>query len=229
MPIKLFISKAIKETENLKVFCKQRGWKFVAKSFLTFESKGFQWDGEEDIIFFSSPRAVDFFHAQYPLPQNKTYACAGEKTRHKLLDHGIHADFVADHSGQVDNMSKAFAAFAEGKNVLFPISNLSKQSYSQYLPKGRFRFAQVYQTNINAAKIEDCDLYVFTSPSNIKGFMIKNEVTPKPCIAWGETTSKFLHKHGFNVFRQLDISSLDALIEVLSTLRDDAIKKLPFS
>lgn len=224
MPIKLFISKPLDEVEKLKAFCDQRGWKLVAKSFLTFEPKIFKWDGEEDIIFFSSPRAVDFFNEQLPLPKTKIYACAGEKTQEKLLAYDIRADFVADRSGKVANMSKEFAAFAKEKRVIFPISNLSKKSYSQYLSKGNFCFIQVYQTNIHSTKIKDCDLYVFTSPSNIKGFLIKNQVNLKPCISWGETTSKFLTQQGFNVFKQLDIASIDHLTEILSTIKDHEIK-----
>src|SRR5699024_827189 len=88
MPIKLFISKSIEEVDNLRLFCKQKGWSLVARSFLTFEPKVFKWDGEEDVIFFSSPRAVDFFEAQHSLPKSKTYACAGEKTGEKLMANG---------------------------------------------------------------------------------------------------------------------------------------------
>lgn len=224
MPIKLYISKPIDEVENLRMFCEHRGWQLIAHSFLAFEPKPFVWDGEEEIVFFSSPRAVDFFHAQHRLPKEKIYACAGKKTQEKLLEYGIRAGFVADRSGKVAEMSKAFAAFANGKRVIFPVSNLSKRSYSQHLPNRIFRFVQVYQTHITSAEIKDCDLYVFTSPSNVKGFLIKNPVTLKPTISWGETTSQSLHNHGFKVFKQLDISSIEALIEVLSALNDHEIK-----
>lgn len=219
MPIKLFISKSIEEVDNLRLFCKQKGWTLVARSFLTFEPKVFKWDGEEDVIFFSSPRAVDFFEAQHSLPKSKTYACAGEKTGEKLMANGVNPSFIAERSGKVTDMAKDFAAFAKDKRVIFPISNLSRQSYSQYLPQGSFRFVQVYETKITAATVEECDLYVFTSPSNIKGFLMGNALTSKPIISWGETTSKFLKQQGFEVFQQLEVSSIDYLIETLSIFR----------
>lgn len=212
------------EVEDLRLFCEQKGWALVARSFLTFEPKVFEWEGEEDIIFFSSPRAVVFFKAQHALPKSKTYACAGEKTRESLMANGVNPDFVAERSGKVTNMAKAFASFAKNKRVIFPISNLSRQSYAQYLPKGSFRFVQVYETKINAAAVEECDLYVFTSPSNIKGFLMNNALTSKPTISWGETTSKFLKQQGFEIFKELDISSIDNLIEILSSLEDSDIK-----
>lgn len=225
MPIQLFISKSIDEVESLSVFCAYRGWQLIAQSFLFFEPQAFVWNGEEDIIFFSSPRAVDFFHAQHPLTNEKAYACAGEKTKDRLLDYGIRASFVAGCSGKVSDMSKAFAEFAKGKRVLFPISNISKRSYSQNLPKENCQFIQVYQTHIRPTKIENCDLYIFTSPSNVKGFLMKNPVPQQPCISWGETTSKTLKEHGFKIIRQLDISSLEALIKVLSDIKHLNIKR----
>lgn len=220
MPIKLFISKPIDEVGRLKTFCNQRGWKLIAKSFLTFEPTLFSWNNEEDIIFFSSPRAVDFFNRQFPLSTTKIYACAGKKTEDKLAEYGLRADFVADHSGMVTDMAKGFAEFAKGRSVIFPISNLSQQSYSQYLAKGSFRFVQVYATKINPAIIEDCDLYIFTSPSNIRGFLMENPANSKLSISWGETTAKYLNKSGFKVLKQLKISSIDYLIEVLSNIQD---------
>lgn len=224
MPIKLFISKPIDEVEDLRLLCEQKGWTLVARSFLNFEPKVFNWDGKEDVIFFSSPRAVDFFKAQHSLPKSKTYACAGEKTGEKLMENGVNPSFIAKRSGKVTDMAKAFAAFAKNKRVIFPISNLSRQSYSQYLPKGGFRFVQVYETKINAATVEECDLYVFTSPSNIKGFLLNNPLPSKPTISWGETTSKVLMQQGFEIFKELDISSIDNLIEILTILKNSDIK-----
>lgn len=218
MSVTLFISKPIDEVEALKTCCKQRGWKLIANSFLAFEPTLFSWNGEEDIIFFSSPRAVDFFNEQFPLPKNKTYACAGKKTKDKLAEHGLEADFIADQSGMISAMTAKFAEFAKEKRVIFPVSNLSQQSYSKHLAKRSFRFVQVYATHIKAAKIEDCDLYIFTSPSNIKGFLINNHLHKKPCISWGETTTQFLNKKGFNVFKELKISSIDYLIDTLSII-----------
>src|SRR5690606_17745061 len=83
---------------------------------------------------------------------------------------------------------------------------------------------QVYETKINAATVEECDLYVFTSPSNIKGFLLNNPLPSKPTISWGETTSKVLMQQGFEIFKELDISSIDNLIEILTILKNSDIK-----
>ena len=69
-------------------------------------------------------------------------------------------------------------------------------------------------TIIKGFKIAPCDIYIFTSPSNVAGFLMENEVpTQAKIIAWGASTQEALTQKGFKVNYTLKESSIESLIE----------------
>lgn len=193
--LRLFISKSMEELELLPVFCKQNNIQLRSHSFLSFEAVPFEINSSFDIVFFASPRAVHFFTktADY---SSKLIAVAGESTRKTAESLGLTVHFSPKNSGSIDESSQEFAAWVNGRKILFPTSDISRKSYSKYLSDTQIECIQVYKTHISTEKIEKNDVYVFTSPSNVTGFLWSNTIpSDATVIAWGETTFKALETH----------------------------------
>lgn len=193
--LRLFISKSMKDLETLPAFCKQNDIQLAAHSFLSFEAVPFEVNSSFDIVFFASPRAVHFF-VKIVDCSSKLIAVAGESTRKTAELLGLTVHFSPRNSGNINEGSCEFALWANDKRVLFPTSDISQKSYSKYLNNTQIEFMQTYKTHILTKKIEKNDIYVFTSPSNVNGFLRSNIISSDSrVIAWGETTFKSLKDH----------------------------------
>lgn len=214
--IRLFITKPLEELELLPGFCAQNNIRINAHSFLTFEEVPFQVEAAFDIVFFASPRAAHFFLKHIDCSQ-KLIATAGESTKRFVEQLGLNVHFSPKNSGEVENASVEFARWANGKNVLFPASDISQKSYTKHLQDNQFQVVRVYKTQISTKKTGSYDVYVFTSPSNVKGFLESNTISPAAqVIAWGETTRSALRMHvePDRLF-MLEESSEQSLIDLL--------------
>lgn len=185
----------MEDLELLPAFCEQNNIQLTTHSFLLFENIPFGINSSFDIVFFASPRAVRFF-AKTADCSSKLIAVAGESTRKTAESFGLTVHFLPQNSGNVDESSRGFASWVNGRRVLFPTSDISRKSYSKHLSDTQIQFVQVYKTQISTKKIEKSDTYVFTSPSNVKGFLKSNTIpSDATVIAWGETTFKALETH----------------------------------
>ena len=191
---RIFISKNEDDLGNFGQFCEENKLTLVAKSLITFEAVDFELTSEFDCIFFSSIRAATFFFEKKPfIPRNILFACSGNETARKLSEIGITCSFIGSESGNPEKVSLDFAKWLGGRNVLFPHSNLSKFSALQYLSKSQFKTIQVYNTNSIPSEIPNCDVYVFTSPSNLSFFLTNNKIPNNAeIIAYGQSTKKQL-------------------------------------
>jgi uroporphyrinogen-III synthase len=215
--LRLFISKSMEDLELLPAFCEQNNIELTAHSFLSFEATPFGINSSFDIVFFASPRAVHFF-TQTVDCSSKIIAVAGESTRKaaELLNLTVH--FSPQKSGNVDESSREFASWVGDKKVLFPTSDISQKSYSNHLTNTQVEFIQIYKTQISTEKVEKRNIYVFTSPSNVKGFLKSNTLPlDATIIAWGETTLNTLQIFvDSKQLKKLQQSSEEELIKVLS-------------
>ena len=106
----------------------------------------------------------------------------------------------------------AFRAWAGDRHVTFPVSDRSKKSYSVLFPDDQKQEVTVYSTHVAAQEISPCDVYVFTSPSNVEGFLMTNELPESAkTIAWGATTAAALHEAGIRVDGQLEEPTIAAI------------------
>ena len=216
MSKRLFISKSNSECEYLNQFLAEKNIKLFSVSFIKFQGIKFNIDFSYDIIFFSSPRSVVFFKECEKIPKNIKVACTGSKTAELLLKMGHKIDFIGRTSGDIGKIADEFNIWSENRTVLFPISDISLKTISSKLNKSRVFEIIVYKTIINSSKIIPCDIYVFTSPSNVDGFLQKNDIINKSIIiAWGTSTEKHLIKRGFKVRHTLNDSSVNSLIKYL--------------
>lgn len=218
--IRLFISKAENELELLPRFCKEQHISLSTHSFLTFEATPFHITKSFEVIFFASPRAVRFFFQQETIADTVLIAVAGETTRKAITELGKEVHFSPINSGNIEESTLEFARWVNHKQVLFPTSDLSQKSYTQHLRQEQLEVVQTYKTQISTKKIEECAIYVFTSPSNVTGFLASNTFPENATvIAWGETTraalSSFVKTDALLVLEQSTEASLAELLHHL--------------
>ena len=212
----LFISKSLEEVPALASFCAKNSIELTAHSFLKFAAVPFQVNESFDILFFASPRAVTFYLAQATIPKTAQIACAGKSTKSMLENLGYTVHFTPIESGNVTESAKIFAEWCEDKMVMFPISTISNKSYGQFLVKSQIIEYTVYSTEIEEYLIDKVDCYVFTSPSNVRGFFKSNELPENAkTIVWGESTAKILKKYSTGKIQTLKESSELSVIEQL--------------
>jgi uroporphyrinogen-III synthase len=221
IPKRIFISRPINEVgETLKNFVAQGG-ALIAESLVKFESVPFLLDVTCEVIFFSSIRSANFFFSQHPLlPVSVKYACAGPETAEKLKNQfQISCDFIATNAGNPNESAQIFKTWLGNRHVLFPVSEQSLNSYSGILPNTQKTERIVYRTISNSKIISPCDLYIFSSPSNVTAYFERNELPlSAKCIAWGSSTKKSLETHQIPVFHQLKTGTLHELDDFLSEL-----------
>jgi uroporphyrinogen-III synthase len=221
IPKRIFISRPITEVgETLKNFA-AIGGELIAESLLKFESVHFQHDGTYEVIFFSSIRSADFFLSQHPrIPVSVKYACAGPETAEKLVvNYQISCDFISLSAGNPSESAQLFKTWLGKRQVLFPMSVQSLNTYSSVLPIDQKTEIIVYRTNSIPKPISPCDLYIFSSPSNVTAFLENNELPRSAkCIAWGSSTRKSLEAQQIAVFHHLNTGTLYELDVFLSEL-----------
>lgn len=209
---RIFISKNEDEVQELAQRLSKNKHELIAHSFLRFKQVEFSIEQDFDILFFSSPRAVKFYLSRCEIPQNKLVACTGSGTKKVLEAMGITVSFSGKESGKISAVAKEFKAWCGEKTVLFPVSNISKKTISSLFPKEQKAEVVVYETHITGCKIDDCDTYVFSSPSNVRGFLLENTLPDDvKVISWGESTSEELRRVGISDFEEMVDASLDTI------------------
>ena len=212
----VFISKNKSEIIPFIEGFQQKGFDLIAHSFLSFKTIEFEIKQSYEIIFFSSPRSVIFYKSQYSIPENVQVTCIGDKTKELLIEMGHTVSFSRKENESLLDFATSLREWSGGKRILFPVSTISLKTISSIFPKKQIEEVEVYSTKILGKEIEDCEVYVFTSPSNVEGFLKENSF-PKSAkiISWGESTSIFILKNGGRVDVELKKSSLQELKSVL--------------
>lgn len=217
MPKRLFISKPFEElTLKFVGAVQQKGYVLEAVSFLEFKEIPFTVDQEYGVIFFSSTRAVHYFLQKTALTDDIKIAAVGSETAKAAEQFGYQVDFIGDKSGLPDESAEKFRIWCGDNKVLFPVSDISLLSYSKVLPPDQVQIIQVYSTVIVSRIVNEADVYVFTSPSNVIGFLALNAITTgATIIAWGKSTEAELMKRGLKSNYILETSTLKELLEYL--------------
>ena len=212
----LFISKNINEIEPLINFAQEKEIELIAHSFLQFEAIPFKIECSFEAIFFGSPRAVDFFLQQEKLDSSVFIGCVGEITAQSLLEKGYTPNFIGKSAGDTSKIGVEFKELVKDKKVLFPQSSMSHRSIASLFPLQQKEEISIYKTATYPKSIPNCDYYIFTSPSNVDGFLIENQLPSNAkIIAWGKTTEKYLIEKGLKVEHTLKNSTVEELIEYL--------------
>ncbi|MBP6460500.1 MAG: uroporphyrinogen-III synthase [Crocinitomicaceae bacterium] len=213
----LFISKEIAETSVLRTFCEEHSITILTHSFLSFEPEAIQQEITSEVLFFTSKRAVTYFFKQVPLPANTLIACVGNATAESLHNLGIKVDFSALNSGNPRVVANELTSWLGKKSITFVSAKRSANSILDLLPVSQVEQVCVYETIIKAISIPTTfEVYVFTSPSNLEGFLKLNTIPEAArLIAWGETTATAMREQGLEPTYTLNTSSEKELVSYL--------------
>lgn len=215
---RIFISKNASEIDPFRSQFEQLGYTVVNHSFLSFIPVPFKVERAFDVIFFSSVRSVIFFKATQSIPFTTSIACIGEKTADLLETLGYSVDFKGSQSGEPKVVAKEFKAWLASRKVIFPISDRSLKSISSEIDEEQKEEVVVYSTKVVGKAVETCEVYVFTSPSNVEGFFEFNSVpVGASVIAWGKSTEGALVGKGTKVDFCLGSSGFEELLAYLGS------------
>jgi uroporphyrinogen-III synthase len=214
---KLFISKYREELGLLPSFCNENHIELVATPFIRFEPVTFSVDSDFEVVFFGSIRAASFFLLNQDIPKHVHLACVGETTAKKLRDKGYNVSFTGLKSGQPELVANEFLKWLGSRRVLIPCSQQSKRTISKVIPSNQKEEKVVYQTLTDCRPLDDCDCYIFTSPSNVESFLSCNSKPEGKIIAWGTTTQKAMIESKLFADYTLEQSTEEELIRLLKS------------
>ncbi len=168
-----------------------------------------------------------FFKASQSIPAHTLIACIGDKTAELLAQLGHTVDFKGSQSGEPKVVAEEFKVWLTSttlrlrqaqrdtlsQRVLFPLSDRSLKSISSEIPEEQKEEVIVYSTAVIGKAVEECDVYVFTSPSNVEGFFELNTVpVGAKVIAWGKSTEAGLVARGVAVWGSLGQSGIREVV-----------------
>ena len=213
----LFISKEVAETSVLRTFCEEHSITIRSHSFLTFQPIPIQQEITSHALFFTSKRAVSYFFNQYSSSPKWSIACVGQATADEVLHRGLNVDFIASNSGKPTDVANQVANWLAGKSITFVSALKSSNSIIDLLPSSQVDQVAVYETQVTPFQLHTSfDVYVFTSPSNLEGFLKVNALpVAVKLIAWGETTAEAMREQGIEPTYILKTSTEQELIQCL--------------
>ncbi len=197
MKKKVFISRNPSDCEAIKAFLPDNV-EIVSQSLI--ETTPIPFDNnipKTDWIFFSSSNAARHFFEQQPQIQHQKIGAIGQATA-RTIAHYHAVDFIGD-SIDITDSAYRFAETIGSGTVLFPGATEGLKHIQSALPAEQVIDWPVYSTQEKATSVPTCDLYVFSSPSNVRSFFNNAEnSTNKPlnCVAFGEATRDELEKQG---------------------------------
>ncbi len=214
----LFISKKV-FYQPLLDFLSDRNIELVDTPMIRFVGESFECPkaSDYDIVFFSSPRSVEFFLNHCKIEKDKIVASIGRATSEVLEGRNVPIHFQAVNSGRPKEISKSFSKIVKDKRVLFPQSSRSNRSMQQSLSKDQVLDLVIYNTDLDPKILsEKPEIIVLTSPSNAEAYLLSNSISDnQKVVAWGKTTEQYLLKEKIKVWHTLVQSSFEELTTLL--------------
>lgn len=192
----LFISRNLGPESYIANIAKEQGWNLTDLALIK-QIPVFPEDPlpDSDYLFFTSPTSVSIFLKTFGTPDRPV--CTMGKGTSKALPPDIRPLFEGTGSSQ--KVAEDFSLFALNKIVLFPIGNESVRTIQKALRPEQCREYVLYKTLPKHFVLPPQDLYVFTSPSNVKSFLDVNPPLIKAkVIALGQKTAEELNKNGIS-------------------------------
>lgn len=214
----IFISKDLRELALLPTFCKENSIALTAQSLIEFKAIDFEVKADFDALFFSSIRAFDFY-TQVAKTEGKLLACIGESTAQRIEEKGYRLDFIGSTAGNPDLVAQEFRMWLGEQKVLIPISVQSNRSISKALNPSQFEEVMIYETISKSVIVAPQQHYIFTSPSNVESYLLKNSLPgSSKIIAWGKTTEQRLNIFGISPDVVLKTSTEKELVGILAQI-----------
>ena len=212
---RIFISKDPQDLNEGLLALQQNGV-LEAQTLIDFNALPFDCPPAHDILFIASIRAADYFFAK--CQTSAQIACAGLETAKKVAErYQKEVHFIAQQSDQPIIEAQKFNAWRNGRSVCFPSSQLSIGTYAAHIPNREKTILTVYQTCFKELQIKEKDIYIFSSPSNVRAFLQHNTIAANAkVVAWGASTAQELVKKKISVTKLLSGQQQTDLLTWLS-------------
>lgn len=190
---------------------------FIKTEFIPIDSGLIQ----EDWIFFSSKNSVQAcLKSGIDLSKFKL-ATVGSGTS-KAIPASLHISFQGN-TTDIEAESKRFAILVGSDSVCFPSSDRSLHSFAKHIPSVKVNVIEAYKTVLQPSGAPMTSVILFSSPSNVEGFLKLNVIMPsQKIIAFGPSTANYLASQGIKAFQTLDSTSEDhifsTIIEAIDSL-----------
>ncbi|MFM2016624.1 MAG: hypothetical protein RL007_280 [Bacteroidota bacterium] len=196
-PCSVFITRDIREQDAFGKILIQNNFSVSGKALIDTTRVAIAKVPECNWIFFSSKHAVKHFIAQTQIPAGVKIAAVGKGTSEELRKHNLRADFIGG-GNDTKITAKQFAALAGRSKVLFPQAKGSIRTVQQQMPAAEVINLVVYETiNRSEEEIAPADIMVFTSPSNVEAYFVKNKLSKtQKIVAMGNATGNALRERG---------------------------------
>jgi len=199
-PCSVFISRDFRKNDFFKNCLKANGYKVFAQSLIEIKQIPMRKFMKTDWVFFSSKNAVKHFFEQKPNVERTKFGAVGKSTAEAIRKYGKRAEFIGS-SDDTRMTGKKFSALVGSKTVLFPQAKESMKTIQLQLPKKENVIdVIVYETIKNSdcqLPIANCQLLVFSSPSNVEAFFEKNKISDEQkVVAIGNATANALNSFG---------------------------------
>lgn len=213
----VFISKDSKDLSLAFQTLLQKGV-LEAQTLIEFSVVPFVCPPAHDILFIASIRAADFFFAD--CQTSAQIACAGPETAKKVAErYQKEVHFIAQQSDQPQLEAERFNEWRNGRSVCFPSSQLSLGTYAALIPESEKIILPVYNTSFKSLQIKAKDIYIFSSPSNVRAFLEHNAIAAKAkVVAWGSSTEEALRAQNIAVSKVLKSNQQTELLTWLSNI-----------
>lgn len=191
-----YLSRESGQSPNLENALRQKGFIIdcqsqVERSIIPIPNKlpEFDW------LFFSSPFAVGAFFEQNPDLGNTRIAALGKGTA-EAIEKYHSVDFVGQ-SSNTDIVAQSFKKLIGEDIVLFPSPEKGMRKVQNALLPEQVREVICYSTSPSPKKIDEADVYLFSSPSNVKAFAKLNHFPNKAVYyAFGKSSAAALEESG---------------------------------
>ncbi|MCT4562147.1 MAG: uroporphyrinogen-III synthase [Crocinitomicaceae bacterium] len=215
--MRIFITKHEKETQLLQAFCQDRKWDLESQSLVDLRlNPDYENPTDFDCIFFGSKNAVEFYCSQFTVPRHVSIACVGSSTSNQIINHGCKPQFIGKKSGDPNQVAIAFKNFLGNRTCLFPHSNKSLGTIASLVPEKQKIERVLYFNNSEPKVVQVADVYVFTSPTNVRSFcQLNNPPALAISIAWGQSTAETMLENNIQPTYILKNAQFKELIDVL--------------
>lgn len=211
---KIFISKHLTTSDKWALHLKEEGHIVKGISCIETQTILIQEVPATDWTFFSSAQGVKHFLEQHTVT-SQYIGVMGEGTQKALQTFGYHADFIGQSSDPVLVGQALKQHLKPNQKILFPASEISKRSIASQLTEQEIFHLPTYSTIPLSVSIDAQDIYIFTSPSNVDGFLISQNLPDAAYVAYGPTTGNYLKEKGVKNLSILEQVSSDLLLRTI--------------
>ena len=134
------------------------------------------------------------------LPAHWRIAAIGRGTAQSLKAHGIQVAFIGKGKETLE-IAAVFKELVGTEKVLFPMALESLRTVQSVFSPQQVVDLPVYKTNYRIPhQLPEVDVMVFTSPSNVRSFVMSEKPWPDKLVAIGNATAKALEAAGCQQF-----------------------------